>query len=155
MEEKERYVWSQDYNPECPYEEYDYIVEADTGKILNDSNIKDLLNQQYKEIKKLQEIRDNGNQKLLDMFNEKVNELDNQYNEHFEELIKQYDELNKRYCNEMDRNIKQSQKQLAISELEKVKKYWDWYKNTEYKKGLLMDYFIDNRIKELEGGENE
>lgn len=44
MKEKERYVWSQDFNPESPYDEFDYIVDTKTGKVLDDFEIKDLLN---------------------------------------------------------------------------------------------------------------
>ena len=44
MKEKERYVWSQDFNPGCPYDEFDYIVDTKTGKVLDDFEIKDLLN---------------------------------------------------------------------------------------------------------------
>lgn len=54
MKEKERYMWSQDFNQECTYEEFDYIVDSETGKVLDDFDIKDLLNQQDEEIKDLQ-----------------------------------------------------------------------------------------------------
>lgn len=54
---------------------------------------------------------------------------------------------------EENQQLKQSQKQLAIEELEKLKKYWDWYKNTKYKTGAVMDFYIDNQIKELKGEE--
>lgn len=98
--ENERYYSVIDNNGNIEVRDYE------SNRTINSLfDLDELLNEQDFQIKKLQEIRDNGNQKLLDMYNEKVNELDKQYNEHFEELIKQYDELNKRYCNEMDRNI--------------------------------------------------
>ena len=73
MEEKERYKWSQDVIIECAYEDYDYIVDTENNIIFSDDNyfkLVDLLNQQDKRIKELeqenlslqeQSIRDNQN----------------------------------------------------------------------------------------------
>lgn len=58
MEEKERYKWSQDIIVECPYEDYDYIVDTKNNIIFDDDNffkLIDLLNQQDKRIKDLQD----------------------------------------------------------------------------------------------------
>ena len=58
MEEKERYKWSQDIIVECPYEDYDYIVDTENNIIFDDDNffkLIDLLNQQDKQIKDLQD----------------------------------------------------------------------------------------------------
>lgn len=65
----------------------------------------DLLNQQDKRIKELE----NSNQKLQDYYWDEVNKLDESYNKDLEERLKKIEIL------------KQSQKQLAISELEKVR----------------------------------
>ena len=57
MEEKERYKWSQDVIVECPYEDYDYIVDTKNNIIFSDDNyfkLVDLLNQQDKRIKELE-----------------------------------------------------------------------------------------------------
>ena len=73
MEEKKRYKWSQDVIIECAYEDYDYIVDTENNIIFDDDNyfkLVDLLNQQDKRIKELeqenlslqeQSIRDNQN----------------------------------------------------------------------------------------------
>lgn len=58
MEEKERYKWSQDIIVECPYEDYDYIVDTKNNIIFDDDNffkLIDYLNQQDKRIKELEE----------------------------------------------------------------------------------------------------
>lgn len=58
MEEKERYKWSQDVILECPYEDYDYIVDTKNNIIFDDDNffkLIDYLNQQDKRIKDLQD----------------------------------------------------------------------------------------------------
>ena len=89
MEEKERYEWSQDFNPECPYDEFEYIVDSETGKVLDNFEIKDLLNKL--EINLNKEIESN-----CELYNK---QLEN------EQEIQQ---------------LKQSQKQLAISELKKI-----------------------------------
>lgn len=57
MEEKERYKWSQDVIVECPYEDYDYIVDTENNIIFSDDNyfkLVDLLNQQDKRTKELE-----------------------------------------------------------------------------------------------------
>lgn len=90
-------------------------------------------------------------------------DLLNRYDKEYTQLTKLYNELNKKYCEQLDEliNVKHeklqltiSKKELAINEIERIKKYWNWYKNTEYKKGLLMDYFIDNLIKDLKENKN-
>ena len=79
-----------------------------------------------------------------------------------QQLINQYDLLNKKYCEEMDKNIalieqlKQSQNQKAIEELEKVK---EWIKSVD-ESGYIFPFRdmdtrekfnqkLDNQIKEL------
>ena len=57
-QEKERYKWSQDVIVDCAYEDYDYIVDTENNIIFDDDNyfkLVDLLNQQDKRIKELEE----------------------------------------------------------------------------------------------------
>lgn len=83
------------------------------------------------------------------------NLLPNELEKENQQLINQYDLLNKKYCEEMDKNIalieqlKQSQNQKAIEELRKIKNYFlnteDWLVDS-----CAIEEFIINRLKELE-----
>ena len=75
MEEKERYKWSQDVIVECPYEDYDYIVDTENNIIFSDDNyfkLVDLLNQQDKENQQLK-------QRLNDLPKKIVEEIRNRF----------------------------------------------------------------------------
>lgn len=124
MEEKERYKY---------YTETNQIYDSEEDELyaynLNNNKVISILNQQDKRIKEL-ELLLKADKKI------ETNSLNG-----FEKL------------RQKNQQLKQSQKQLAIAKLEEVKEYWDWYKHTEYKKGLLMDYFINNSIEELKGEE--
>lgn len=84
------------------------------------------------------------------------NLLPNELEKENQQLINQYDLLNKKYCEEMDKNIafieqlKQSQNQKAIEELRKIKNYFldteDWLVDS-----CAIEEFIINRIKKLRG----
>lgn len=83
------------------------------------------------------------------------NLLPNELEKENQQLINQYDLLNKKYCEEMDKNIalieqlKQSQNQKAIEELRKIKNYFldteDWLVDS-----CAIEEFIINQLKELE-----
>lgn len=129
MEEKERYEF-QEVESSLDLNDTDIvIVDNEKGGIISYENACKLLNQQSNRIKEL-ELLLKADKKI------ETNSLNG-----FEKLRKE------------NQQLKQSQKQLAIAKLEEVKEYWDWYKHTEYKKGLLMDYFINNSIEELKGEE--
>lgn len=59
----------------------------------------DLLNRQDARIKELEKIRDKGNQKLENFYNEKIDKLDSDYNKHFNELIEENQQLKEKYDN--------------------------------------------------------
>ena len=169
MEEKERYSL-QEFGGDIHCEIV--IVDNKLCKPLSFDRVKNLLNQQDTIIKELEKIRDKGNQKLENYYNEKINELDNDYDKHLnlltnenQRLKEQYDELNKKYCKEMDKNInlveklKQSQKQLAISELTKLRA--ELINKVSPVRLSYTDYvqqvyaIINNKIRELGGEDNE
>ena len=93
MEEKERYVWSQDFNQECPYEEFDYIVDSETDKVLDDSDIKDLLNQQDKKIKELEKKL--SKYKSYKTTDERIRDLESLYSDYKRENLQLKDQLEK------------------------------------------------------------
>lgn len=155
----------------------------------------ELLNQQDVRIKELEKIRDKGNQKLENFYNEKIDKLDSDYNKHFNELIEENQQLEEKlnnfetcmkkynvediehldlmlfvlssetkyYLKEIKdkhkKELEQSQKQLAISELGRIKEYI--LLNDEYDEEvgcniiktfeLLED--ISDKIKALKGEE--
>ena len=136
MKEKERYKLI--YNDE----ELGYSI-IDTEEDLSDDihgwNILcDLLNQQDEEIKKL--TTELENYKLCKCVN-----CSNEYEYGLETSIKELEEENKQ--------LKQSQKQLAIDELNKFINLFEERLDTPTL--IIVDYYIENQIKELGGGENE
>ena len=148
MEEKERYTIEsfEIDEPSCIFDNKTQqrilsLVGYNYNEIID---LEDLLNQQDKRIKELENLISLGNQKISDFYLEKVNELDKEYNEHLEELIKQYDELNKKYCEQQDEliNVKEENQQLKqqLHDLSKkiVKEisfialyYWSFYRCEE------------------------
>lgn len=136
MEEKERYeIRHEDDGFDINNDFINYIVDTKTGEYMTDLKICDLLNQQSKYIEELKEI------------NEK---LDKRAFKNFDAYMR----CSKKYTQLVEENqqLKQAQKQLAISELEKVKEY-----NHTLSLGgsPYIDVFINNQIKELGGEENE
>lgn len=104
------------YEPHLRYIIFNDVSDSELAKL---ETVCNFLNQQNKRIKELENLINLGNQKLSDFYWEKVDELDKEYNEHLEELTKQYDDLNKKYCEEMDKNInltEQLKQQLAVIE---------------------------------------
>ena len=165
MEEKKRYVWSQDFNQECPYEEFDYIVDSETDKVLDDFDIKDLLNQQDKKIKELEK----ENQELNDYletdevtkreYYQKVDKNDKAKDKAIKKLkdkIKELQDYTENTANLIDKLTEDSvsaRTDLAIRVLEKLKE--NAFQSATDISGLL-DYtelvkIIDNQIKELKG----
>ena len=159
----------------------------------------ELLNQQDVRIKELEKIRDKGNQKLENFYNEKIDKLDSDYNKHFNELIEENQQLEEKLNNfetcmkkynvediehldlmlfvlssetkyhlkeikdKHKKELKQAQKQLAIEELKLTldnfrnrPTYFDVARQelclSEQDKQFID--FINNRIKELGGEEN-
>lgn len=128
--EKERYYSLIDNNGNFELRDYE------SGQVIHSLfELDDLLNQQDARIKKLEKIRDKGNQKLENFYNKKIDELDNAYNKSLDELIK------------ANQQLELSQNQKAIEELEKV---IDFVRYVD-KKPEHWDIcqFIDNQIKEL------
>ena len=119
----------------------------------------DLLNQQDEKIKELEE--ENKILFSLTQLNDcvycekKAIEYNQMLVEENQQLKEQYDELNKKYCEEMDKNIalveqlKQSQNEKAIEELEKIIEY---IRNCETEPRYWdISQFTYNQIKELKG----
>lgn len=142
MEEKERYeVISPNLNG------YAYIHDFNTDDVLNTYDSCDLLNQQSKRIKELEK----ENQQLKDQVKKSYQEglLQKQFDKDMEiqELKDKIDQL------------KQSQKQLAIGELEKLREYI--VLNDEYDEEIgcniikTFDLIEDlaDKIKSLKGEE--
>ena len=130
MEEKERYKWSQDVIVECPYEDYDYIVDTKNNIIFSDDNyfkLVDLLNQQDKRIKELEG-------KILIQLNnnaDNVNFMENQRREN-QQLKQQLHDLPKKIVKEIKniiteiefRNCRWIDKQFIYDKLDRIlKKY--------------------------------
>ena len=153
MEEKERYYSLIDNNGN--FELRDYESNQDIYSLYE---LDDLLNQQDKRIKELEEENqqlkeENGYIIFADGYDEDGNEIHRQefvkYKDKFKELV------------EENKQLKQSQKQLAISELEKIYNLFEPYENSQKDTILCANNdisFIDylkNRIKELKGDKNE
>ena len=110
MEGKERYKWSQDAIVECPYEDYDYIVDTENNIIFDDDNyfkLVDLLNQQDKRIKELEEENN-----FLEKRNEELiidrRDICLERNDIFEEnqqLKQQLHDLPKKIVEEIEKNF--------------------------------------------------
>lgn len=105
------------------------VMSYDKRTIIN------LLNQQDAKIKELEKIRDKGNWKLENFYNEKIDELDNDYNNHLNELTNE------------NQQLKQSQNQKAIEALEEIIEY---IRNCETEPRYWdICQFISNHIKDL------
>ena len=104
--EKERYVWKTVKNSNFSYA---CIYDSKDGRNLYTNElILNMLNQQDKHIKELE----NSNQKNQDYYWSEINKLDELYNKDLEERLEEVKQL------------KQSQKQLAINELLRLKSYF-------------------------------
>ena len=142
MEEKERYMW---IDRETTFDS-DKLYDKTTGIKYDPVYATDLLNYQDKRIKELEKTN-----KVLSNELTKNSILKQDYIETccgipiFE--IPKIKEENKQ--------LKQSQKQLAISELVKIKRYIDdnAYYIDERDFGEEINEYIDNQIKELKGEE--
>lgn len=168
MEEKERYKWSQDVIVECPYEDYDYIVDTENNIIFNDDNyfkLVDLLNQQDKELSKLrasyQQVKEENSQ-LKQQLEEKDKEIEELKAQRHIYLNRSVEECNKITDLEFELQHKDQDKiSFAVEQLEKVKENikkvpiidFDLSGNFEkmYKQDAIRQ--IDNQIKELKGEE--
>lgn len=195
MVEKERYKLESYLEAFCEIHD----TESDEWYLRKDL-VTELLNRQDARIKELEKIRDKGNQKLEDFYNEKIDKLDSDYNKHFNELIEENQQLEEKLNNfetcmkkynvediehldlmlfvlssetkyhlkeikdKHKKELKQAQKQLAIEELKLTldnfrnrPTYFDVARQelclSEQDKQFID--FINNRIKELGGGENE
>ena len=171
MEEKERYeIRHEDDGFDINNDFIDYIVDTKTGEYFTHIKICDLLNQQDKRIKELK-----GRIKTLKTSKAHFKKISENVVDLLLKLNKfigspQIRDLNYYKVIEDTKNyieqLKQSQKQLAISELKKVKQLLDEYKwfQGENKYSFVDDCAVDwtdiekvfnNKIKELGGGENE
>lgn len=156
--------------------------EIDEPSCIFDNNLKDLLNQQDAIIKILEEIRDKGNQKLENYYNEKIDELDNYYNKHFDELIQKNNQFFEQQLKEKDEviemlksikrydigdmlveniKLKESQNAKAVEVLTDIlvnlcSKYSTIFGNHDEPIRVLdveqISDFIMSQIKELRGG---
>ncbi len=194
MVEKERYKLESYLEAFCEIHD----TESDEWYLRKDL-VTELLNRQDARIKELEKIRDKGNQKLEDFYNEKIDKLDSDYNKHFNELIEENQQLEEKLNNfetcmkkynvediehldlmlfvlssetkyhlkeikdKHKKELKQAQKQLAIEELKLTldnfrnrPTYFDVARQelclSEQDKQFID--FINNRIKELGGEEN-
>lgn len=194
MVEKERYKLESYLEAFCEIHD----TESDEWYLRKDL-VTELLNRQDARIKELEKIRDKGNQKLEDFYNEKIDKLDSDYNKHFNELIEENQQLEEKLNNfetcmkkynvediehldlmlfvlssetkyhlkeikdKHKKELKQVQKQLAIEELKLTldnfrnrPTYFDVARQelclSEQDKQFID--FINNRIKELGGEEN-
>lgn len=121
MEEKERYEWG--YNGKVLKH---YILDTETKEQLGYEEIFDLLNQQDKEIKDLQ----NDNEWLCDERQE--------LREYVDGLIKE------------NLQLKQSQKELAINELNDILKFIITGCSNYYKPPFEIKKYIEVKINGLE-----
>lgn len=138
MEEKERYVirYDLDYN-QC-------LIDTEENQGVGDYiQIVKLLNQQSKRIKELEE--ELKNYKLC-----RCVDCSTEYEKGLETSIDELENENQQ--------LKQSQKQLAISKLEEVYEVVKYYnseanKHEPYIDALDIEKYIDDKIKSLKGEE--
>lgn len=121
-EEKERYAWGNHY-----------ILDTETKEQLGYEEIFDLLNQQDKEIKKLK--KELSKYKSYKTTDEQIRDLENLYSDYKKENLQ----------------LKQSQKQLGIDVLKKLKELCktNWIISGWLPIKVLQEE-IDNQIKQLE-----
>lgn len=165
MEEKERYKWSQDVIVECPYEDYDYIVDTENNIIFSDDNyfkLVDLLNQQDKEIKKLEEYNNKYPYRYSEEYmknNRKLETENQQLKQQLAESEKNFIIANnlRKNSNEVLLNYKTEKYGLdkTIQELRKIKlsfpeKEW-YYKGFENCERQMSSHIADLtlQVKEL------
>lgn len=139
MEEKERYE-VHIYDDVC----VDLYDNGVLNKSVNDTyKLENLLNQQDKRIKELEE------------------ELDNAKRDYIPKLEFGLQRANKmgRDAEKENQQLKQSQKQLAISELEKIYNLFEPYENSQKdtilcaNNGISFIDYLENQIKSLKGEE--
>lgn len=144
MEEKERYKFGQ----RTLFYSGEELTTFD-GFNLDDfmQIICKLLNQQDREINILTKMLYTTTKHA-----DKLNEENNKLNKIIKANIISADKVVKE-----NKKLKQSQKQLAISELEKIKRYIDdnAYYIDELNFGEEINEYIDNQINELGGEKNE
>lgn len=144
MEEKERFI-----NLHYLYDLIEvYDNKLNSKRLMGIRECFDLLNQQDKRIKELESENNVG-----EFWHSAYQGKQLEYDQIYMELRKSYEE---------NQQLKQSQKQLAISELEKVKNYFDDSDDDNYdeSEGLVITNrsvveYIDNQIKKLKGGKND
>ena len=141
MEEKERYIIGIGKGEDI------FIADNDRKAMftITTKKLQDLLNQQDKHIKKLQEeIKKTNINNYLDCFSifnsKKFNTNINNYQADYWLVEKE------------NQQLKQSQKQLAISELEKVKRT---FIDVAWEDVDFAIEIIDDQIKELKGENND
>lgn len=108
-----------------------------------------ILNEQDEKIREL-ELLLNGQDKMKTMSIKGVEKLKQEN----QQLTKLYDQLNKKYCEEMDKNtiLKQSQNSKAIEVLEKVRKFYNSDSESDWLIDCCkLDEYINNQITELRG----
>ena len=173
MEEKERYeVISPSLNG------YAYIHDFKTDNVLNTYDSCDLLNQQSNRIKELEEELDDAKRdyipKLefgLQRANKMCRDAEKENQQLKDQARKAYQEglLQKQFDKDMEiqelkdkiETLKQSQKQLAIEELRRIKEYILINDKYDEEAGCnIIETFdlleeIRDRIEKLGGGENE
>ena len=139
MEEKERFE-IHIYDDVC----VDLYNNGVLDKSINDTyKLEKLLNQQDREINRLTKMLYTTTKHA-----DKLNEENNKLNKIIKANIISADKVVKE-----NKKLKQSQKQIAISELEKIKRYIDdnAYYIDELNFGEEINEYIDNQIKELKG----
>ena len=147
MEEKERFVFKES----TAYELLHILDTKSNEKMRGFPDIVKILNQQDKRIKELEEMNkkleeENGYIIFSDGYDENGNEV------HKQEFVKYKDKFNELV--EENKKLKQSQKQIAISNLEwlldllKYPNVYEYYKNHETL-SMFLKRKINEQIKEI------
>lgn len=116
------------------------IYDSEIDDYPSNQTICDTLNNQHNKIKELEEEN-----KVGDFWHSAYQGKQLEYDQVYAELRKTYEE---------NQQLKQSQTQLAIKELEKVKE-WLEPKYFNYEQINYLTRIIDNQIKELKGRINK
>lgn len=140
MGEKERYYSLIDNNGNFELRDYESYKD-----IYSLYELDDLLNQQDKRIKELEE--ENGYIIFADGYDENGNEI------HRQEFVKYKDKFQEFV--EENKQLKQTQKQLAIEKLKQITNYMENSNNNHYPLPYEIKNFIEKQIKDLEGIKNE
>ena len=166
MEEKERFEF-------IDFEDRIELIDTKNKKALDNADkIKDTLNEQDKQIADL-EVKLAESEEKVKHWHDLYNERDKQ----FQSVRQRYHLLNKLQSNydkkdklhlaymqclelvEENEKLKQSQKQLAISELEKIYNLFEPYENSQKdtilcaNNGISFIDYLENQIKSLKGEE--